>query len=97
MLPAVSVPAFGGTGSSRFSYEQQVELWRQNTNLGPAKRASALPLQMDDVARQVCMAAGSAVIMDGNGLEKISSILRDYIAPAAADTANHEVARSLQF
>ena len=79
------------------NYEQRAKLWRQVTNLGPAKRASALIVQIDTRLRQDCMAAGSGVIADGDGAEKISTVLRDYLAPEAADSANQEVVRCLQW
>ena len=67
MLPAVTAPSFGSKSASLCSGGQQVRLWRQVTNLGPAKRASAFLLRMDIVARQVLMAAGRDVITNGDG------------------------------
>ena len=40
---------------------------------------------MDAVAREVCMAAGSGVIMVRDGAERILGLLRDHLAPDAAD------------
>lgn len=96
MLHLERVPSFGGKCSSFPNYKRRVKLWRQITNLGPAKRASSLILRRAAVARQVCAAAGSDVIMDGNGEGGMLSILRDYFAPGAPGPVYQEVARSLQ-
>ena len=72
MLPPVSAPSFDRKGESSANYAQQVALWREVTNLGPAKRASALILHLDTVARNVCVAAESDAIMVHEGVEKIA-------------------------
>ena len=97
MLPTATVLPLDGRGASFFNYRQQVRLWRQVTNLGPAKRAPALISQMDVGALQLCMAAGSEAIMGGDGADKILTILREHPAPAAAGSVNREVALFLQF
>ena len=61
------------------------------TNLGPARWASALILQMATAARRVSMAAWRGVIMDGGRAEKISTILRNYLGPGGADSVYEEV------
>ena len=97
MPPAARVPGFDGKGSSYIIYEQQVRLWRQVANLDPSKRAAALILQVETVARQVCLAAGSDSVANNDGAEQILGILKDYFAPDAVDSAFQEVARFLQF
>ena len=62
------------------------------TNLEPPKRASALILIMDPVAREVCMAAGSDQILGADGVMKIVKLLNDYFAPDAADSVHQAVA-----
>ena len=61
------------------------------TNLGPARWASALILQMATAARRVSMAAWRGVIMDGGRAEKISTISRNYLGPGGADSVYEEV------
>ena len=53
----------------------------------------ALILQMDPVARQVCMNAGSDAIMRGDGAGEILEILREYFASGAVDSVYGEAAR----
>ena len=43
------------------------------------------------------MAAGSSVIMEGGGAEKISTIPRDYFAPEKAGSVYRGVVRLSQF
>ena len=52
-------------------------------------------LQMDTVARQVCMAAGSDMIRGGNGADQNQNISREYFAPDAVDSVYREIVRSL--
>ena len=73
-----------------------VELRSYVTNLGPMKRAPALILEVGPVAREVCAAAGSALITDPDGAIKITLLLHDYFAPDAAGSVDQEVARSLR-
>ena len=40
MLTAATAPYLDGKGTYFLNYEQQVRSWRQETNLGPAKRAA---------------------------------------------------------
>ena len=88
--------SFGGKGPPFIDYEQQVRLWRRVANLDPSKRAAASILRIDTVARQVCLAAGSDFVVNNDGAERIVTILKDYIAPDAADSVDQEVARFLQ-
>ena len=64
---------------------------------GPGEVGFGVIRQIDTRLRQDCMAAGSGVIADGDGAEKISTVLRGYLAPEAADSANQEVVRCLQW
>ena len=64
MGAGASAPFFCVKGGSFANYAQEVGIWRQVTNLGAAKRASALIAYMALVAREVCMAAGSNQIME---------------------------------
>ena len=73
MLPAIAVPAFDWKGSNFLHYERQVQLWSQETNLEPSKRASALVSQKESAARQVCMPAGNEIILN-NGAAQILDI-----------------------
>ena len=59
MAPTANAPFFDGQGASFSNYAQEVELLSRTTNLGTVKRASALVLKADPVAREVCMGAGS--------------------------------------
>ena len=59
--------------------------------------ASASILQLDTVPRHVCVAAGGDAIMDQEGLDEISVILRAWSAPRAVGSVYREVARLLQF
>ena len=58
-------------GGSFANYAQQVGIWRRVTNLGAAKRASALTSYMDSVVREVCMAAGGDRVMGQGGAMEI--------------------------
>ena len=95
MLPSANAPVFDGGDPSFNGYKQHVRVLRQATNLDPSKKAAALISQMEIVARQVCLAAGSDVVMGGGGAERISAILRDYLGSDAADSAYQEVVRCL--
>ena len=93
MFPSVIAPCIDGWGESLENYARQVELWRQVANLDPAKRAAVLFLEMDTLARKVCMAAGGDLITDQNGANEISELLRRYPASGAADSVFREIAR----
>ena len=83
-------------GSSLINYEQQVRPWRQATSRDPSKRAAALILRMGTVAHQVCSAAGSDIVANNDGVDRILAILRAYFAPEAVESGNQEVVRSPQ-
>ena len=51
---------------------------------------------MDTFARQVCIAAGSDIIMSNRAAEKILNISRESFAPAAADSVYQRVFRFSQ-
>ena len=70
----------GGKGESFAEYAREVESRNRVKNMGPLKRASALVLQMDPVACQVCVCVAS----------------HDYFAPAAVYSIYREVVRNLQ-
>ena len=97
MLPAEQVPASNAKGPSFINYEQDARLWRQLTNLGPGKRASALILRRDSVARQVCLGAESDAVTNIDGLGLILAILRKYFEPDPVDLIYQEVLRFMQF
>ena len=78
---SANVPFVDGAGESSASYAQEVVLSRRVANLGSARRASAHIADMDKVAREVCMAAGSDQIMDHDGVMETLKVLRDYTAP----------------
>ena len=67
------------------------------TNMEPSKRAAALVVHMNSRARQACLAVAGDHIAKNNGAEHVVNTLRDYFAPATADTIYREVARFLQF
>ena len=91
MLPAAAVPAFDGKGSSFSNYDQQVRLWLRVANLEPPKRAPALIPRMDTAVRKVYVAAGSGIILSGDGADRLTNILRENFAPGAADSVYREV------
>ena len=96
MLLAAPAPSSDGKGSSFFNYEQQVGIWRQVTNLGPKKWASALILQMDTATCQVCVDGEGGVTMGGDGADQISNISRGCVAPGTDGPVCQAVARLLR-
>ena len=97
MAPAVAVPTFDGKGSPSASYQQEVALLPQVTPLEPGRKAAALPCQMSDVARQVCMISGNGHIMNNDGAQQILSMSRDHPAPDAVRAIYSEVVRFMHF
>ena len=93
MLPVVQTPVFDRKGPSRFDHEQQVRLPRQVTSLGSAKRAAALILRIDLVARRARSAAGSDIIANFDGAGRILAALRGYFALGAVDSIYRGVVR----
>ena len=61
-------------GESCTNYAQEVKLWSHVANLDPGTRASTLILNMDTVARQACMPAGSDEIMDQDGAMRVADL-----------------------
>ena len=55
---AVAIPPLDEKGESFANLAQELELWNRGTNLDASERASALVLQMDPVASDVCLAVG---------------------------------------
>ena len=60
MLPSIAVPCSDGKGEPFAGYAMEVEVWRKVTNIDVGKRASALVLQTEPIATDVCMAMGSS-------------------------------------
>ena len=79
------------------NYSQEVDLWGRAAKLEAAKRASDLILNMDPVAREVCVAAGREQSMDPESAAKMTQALNDYFAPDDVDLIYREMARFLQF
>ena len=90
VVPAVAALSFGGKGSSFFNYQPQLRLWRHVTNLGPSRRAPDLISQMDDVARKVCINAGSDATWGGDCADQILNVPREHFSPAAVDSVFRE-------
>ena len=86
MLPAATVPSFGGKGSSSASYEETATLWSQVTNSESGKQAAALILPPADATRQVRMTSGKGDVLKNDGARQILRISRERSAPDAADT-----------
>ena len=81
----MSVPFFGGKGESCSNNAREVELRSRVTNLEPTRRASALIMNIDPVAREARKVAGNDQIMDPDGVPKILQVPNDYLAPDAVD------------
>ena len=94
MLPSASVPSFGSKGASFSDYEQQVKMRQDATTTVLGRRASALILHMDVVARRVRMAAGGDVTMGQEGAGEISAVLPGFMAPDVVDSVYQEVVRT---
>ena len=76
MVSDVPILTLCAESSPFCEYDPKVRLWAQVTNLGPAKRAFALILHKDTVARQVCLHAGGDTLMDGGRAGCTPNILR---------------------
>ena len=63
---------FNGKGETLLNYAEEVDLWGRVANPEPIRRASALVLHMDPVAREVCMGAGNDRIMALEGAQRPS-------------------------
>ena len=79
----MNVPAFDGHAGSLANYEENAGLGSQTSTTGQDKRAANLLLHMSGVAREVCMTVGKDVVRDIDGVEQISRILREHLAPDA--------------
>ena len=79
------------------NYSQEIDLWGRAAKLEAAKRASDLILNMDPVAREVCVAAGREQSMDPESAAKMTQALNDYFAPDAFGSIYREVVRFLLF
>ena len=86
MQSSASTPFFGGRGESFAIYAQHVQLGRQVTILEPAKRASAIIMKMDTVARENCIAVGGGAIIGHEGAANSMELLRDFLPWGAADS-----------
>ena len=63
----------------------------------PGENAATLILQMDDVARQVCMTAGKDHVMNIDAPQQLPAIMRERFAPDAIDSLYREVVLFLHF
>ena len=97
MLPAGRLPIFGGNGAFSQRRVQQVRLWMRMTKMEPSSRAAALVLNVNSVARQVCLSAGGDHLENTDGVSRALEILRNFFAPEAPDSIRQEVARFMQF
>ena len=77
-------------------FSQEAELWRRVGTLEPLKRDSALILNVDPVARGVCMAVRCGRIIDPDGATRTSQVFCDYFSPGAVDAIYRGVVRILQ-
>ena len=65
-------------------YAIEVEVWCKVTNIDVGKRASALVLRTEPIARDVCMTTGSCKLMEPAGAVRALQVLRDYSAPVTS-------------
>ena len=84
-------------GAHRQDYGLQVHLWVRTTRTEASARASVLILHMRPATRQVCPADGGDVLGRSDGVTKILEILRNYLAPEAADAIRQQVMRYMRF
>ena len=70
---------------------------RQVANSEPARRASALILLMDSVARQVSMSEGQDIVVNNDGANQTPQMLREHFAPDAAAATYKEIVRFSHF
>ena len=70
------VPVYDGRAASFANYEAKAALRNHIPAMEPRERAANLLLHMTDVAKEVCVAAGNAVIGNIDGAEQISRISR---------------------
>ena len=89
---AETVPASDGEGSSFLDFEQQVHLWMRATKTDPANRAPFLAMHMHSAPRQVCPSAGGGRLDKQDGAARFLEVLRNCLAPEAADAMYQQVA-----
>ena len=73
----------------------EVELRRKVADSDERKGASALALQMEPAARDVCMAVGSGRLLGPDGAHVILRALREFFAPGPLDAGHQDALRSL--
>ena len=88
---AEKAPASEGHGATFLDYEHQAHLWMRATKTELAARV--LHMHMQPAPRQVCPAQGGDILGRGDGVTRISDILRSYFAPGAADAIHQQVMR----
>ena len=84
-------------GGPLANYEEKVLLRGRASAMGPEKKAAHLLLHMSDVARKVCLSAGRYAIVNLDGAEKISKILRGRYAPDAIDSNFQDMVELMYF
>ena len=86
---AEKVPAFDGESAPFLDFGHQVHLRMRATVTDPASRAPLLVVRLNAASRQGCHSAGEVT--------RILVSLRNYFAPAAADSTRRQVMRILRF
>ena len=97
MLPAVAATSFDGKGECFPGHAIEVELWCKVTNAEGCKRSSALVLQRESTARDVCMALSTGKLPGLDGGALALTVPRDYVASDDLDTAYQDVVRLWHF
>ena len=90
MLPADKVPSFDEKGSSHQDCERLARSWIRMTHLDPSRRAAALVLHVNSVARRVCTSAGGGPVGSNDGASRILEISENYFAPESATRFTRE-------
>ena len=91
MMPAIATPSFDGAGGSSTGCAMGAELRRRFTNLDAYERLTAPVLQMDPIARDVCMAPGTGRLLESGGAHVVPEVLRDYFAPVTPGAVYQDV------
>ena len=97
MLPSTAAPPFDGKGESFPGYAMDVELRCQVMNLEIGHRAFVSVSQMESAARDVCMATGSAKVMEPDAVGRALLVLRYYFAPDALVAVYPDMVRFFAF
>ena len=92
MAPTGAASSFDGKVESFANFAQTVALWSRASDVDVSKRAPAVVLHMDPVARDVWMAVRSEQLSELGGATEITQALRDSVAPEAIDSVLQEVA-----